>query len=91
MTGCVGENSCCHMVTEWMNLSCQEMKVLSAQMVKKPGTLKILTLRCCQVARRNTSDSDVKQRILACSRLLSLTKTENRGRAVLYVIIAILG
>lgn len=71
-----GENSCCHRRGEWMNLSCQKIDILSAKMVKSQGlkkkkNKKILTLRCCQNAGGNKSDSNVKQRILPCSLLTS--------------------
>lgn len=61
-----------------MNLSCQKIDILSAKMVKSQGLKKkILTLRCCQNARGNKSDSNVKQRILPCS-LLTSTKSKKR-------------
>lgn len=73
-----GENSCCRRQEEWMSLSCQKIDILSAKMVKSQGLKKkIPTLRCCQNAWGNKSDSNVKQRILPCS-LLTSTKSKKR-------------
>lgn len=53
--------------------------VLSSQMVKSQ-IYEILTLRCCQAACWNENDSNVKQRILACS-LTASTKLTQEERS----------